>query len=357
MDETINLLKRLTEGDGVPGHESEIRAIVKDVLAPLGDLTRDHLGSVICTVRGQADSPRVMLAGHMDEIGFMVRHIHESGYIYFLELGGWWDQVLLGQRVRIKARGGDVIGVIGAKPPHLLEPEERDKVVKKAEMFIDIGATSREEAEKTGVRVGDPIVPHAGFEALSIEGRYLSKAFDDRVGVALVIDALKQLQDKGHPNTVYGAVTTQEEVGLRGARTSVETIQPDVAITLESDIAGDVPGIKPEISSTRLGRGPSVLVFDGSMIPNLALRHLVIDTAQELGIPLQSSAIPGGGTDGGVIHFYRRGVPTVVLGVPARHIHSHGSIIDRGDYDKAVKLLVALIRKLDAATVESLIPA
>ena len=355
MDDSANLLKRLTEADGVSGHEAEIRAVVKDELSSLGELTRDNLGSVICIAQGQSEAPRIMLAGHMDEVGFMVRHIHENGYIYFLQLGGWWDQVLLGQRVRIKTRGGDVIGVIGAKPPHLLDQEERDKVVKKDEMFIDIGATSKNEVEKTGVRVGDPIVPHAGFEALSVEGRYLSKAFDDRVGVALVIDALKQLQDNNHPNTVYGTVTTQEEVGLRGARTSVDVVQPDVALILESDIAGDVPGIKPEISSIKLGKGPSVLVFDGSMIPNLALRHLVMDTAQELGIPLQSSAIVGGGTDGGVIHFYKRGVPTVVLGVPARHIHSHGSIIDRGDYDNAVKLLVALIRKLDAKTVAGLI--
>lgn len=356
MDETTNLLKRLTEADGVPGHETEIRAVVKEILSPLGDLSHDNLGSVICAVKGKTDSPRIMLAGHMDEIGFMVRHIHETGYIYFLQLGGWWDQVLLGQRVRIKARGGDVIGVIGAKPPHLLQADERDKVVKKDEMFIDIGATSREEVEKTGVRVGDPIVPHAGFESLAIEGRYLSKAFDDRIGVALVIDALKQLQSQDHPNTVYGAITTQEEVGLRGARTSAEAVKPDIAIILESDIAGDVPGIKPEISSVKLGKGPSVLVYDGSMIPNVALRHLVMDTAEENTIPLQTSSILGGGTDGGVIQFYKSGVPAVVLGVPARHIHSHGSIIDRGDYDKGVKLLVALIRKLDADTVASLIP-
>ncbi|HVU13766.1 MAG TPA: M42 family metallopeptidase [Phototrophicaceae bacterium] len=355
MDETANLLKRLTEADGAPGFESEVRAVVKSELAPLGDLSRDHLGSVICTVRGQTDTPRVMLAGHMDEVGFMVRHIHESGHIYFMQLGGWWDQVLLGQRVRIKTRSsGNVIGVIGAKPPHLLTPEERGKMVVKDNMFIDIGATSREEAEKTGVRVGDAIVPHSGFELLSIEGRYLSKAFDDRVGVALVIDALKQLQDKRHPNTVAGAATTQEEPGLRGARTSAEASQPDVAIILESDIAGDVPGIDPQISSVKLGGGPSVQVFDNSLIPNVALRYLVMDTAQELGIPLQLSSITGGGNDGGQIQFWKRGVPTVCLAVPARHIHSHGSIIDRGDYDKALKLLVALIRKLDAQTVASL---
>ncbi len=356
MDATADLLKRLTEADGVPGHEAEIRAVVKQELEPLGELTRDHLGSVICRHSGSSESPRVMLAGHMDEVGFMVRHISDEGFLRFLPLGGWWDQVLLGHRVVIKTRSGDVTGVIGAKPPHLLTPDERDKIVKKDDMYIDIGASSRQDVEKAGVRVGDPVVPRSDFEELSVAGRYLSKAFDDRVGVALVIDALRELQGADHPNTVYGAITTQEEVGLRGARTSADVIAPDVALILESDIAGDVPGIKPEVSSVRLGKGPSVLVFDGSMIPNLALRDLIMDTAQELDIPLQMSAITGGGTDGGVIHFYKRGVPTVVLSVPARHIHSHGSIIDRGDYDQAVRLLVAVIRKLDADTVAGLIP-
>src|SRR5574341_1377239 len=189
-----------------------------------------------------------------------------------LTLGGWWDQVLLGHRVTIKTRHGDVTGVIGAKPPHLLSPEERDKIVKKDEMYIDIGASCKEDVEKAGVRVGDPIVPKSAFEELSVAGRYLCKAFDDRVGVALVVDALRALREGSHPNTVYGAVTTQEEVGLRGARTSADVVEPDVALILESDIAGDVPGIKPEISSIKLGKGPSVLVLDGSMIPNLALR-------------------------------------------------------------------------------------
>lgn len=356
MDSTAELLKRLTEADGVSGHEAEVRAVVKRELQPLGELTRDHLGGVICTRRGASERPRIMLAGHMDEVGFMVRQISDEGFVRFLPLGGWWDQVLLGHRVTIKTRHGDVTGVIGAKPPHLLSPEERDKIVKKDEMYIDIGASCKEDVEKAGVRVGDPIVPKSAFEELSVAGRYLCKAFDDRVGVALVVDALRALREGSHPNTVYGAVTTQEEVGLRGARTSADVVEPDVALILESDIAGDVPGIKPEISSIKLGKGPSVLVLDGSMIPNLALRDLVMDTATELDIPLQSSAIPGGGTDGGVIHYYRRGVPAVVLGVPARHIHSHGSIIDRADYDRAVTLLVALIRKLDAATVAGLIP-
>jgi endoglucanase len=182
MDSTAELLKRLTEADGVPGNEAEVRAVVKQELEPLGDLTRDHLGSVICTRRGASERPRIMLAGHMDEIGFMVRHISDEGFLRFLQLGGWWDQELLGHRVVIKTRQGDVTGVIGAKPPHLLAADERDKVVKKDEMYIDIGASSKEDVEKAGVRVGDPIVPKSDFEELSVAGRYLCKAFDDRVG-------------------------------------------------------------------------------------------------------------------------------------------------------------------------------
>ena len=171
-----------------------------------------------------------------------------------------------------------------------------------------------------------------------------------------MIDALRQLQDGAHPNSVFGAATTQEEVGLRGARTSVEIVQPDVAIILEAEIAGDVPGVRPEISAVKLGGGPSVSVYDATMIPNVALRHLVMDTAEALDMPRQTSAMPGGGTDGAVIHYYKRGVPTIVLGVPARHIHSHGSIIDQGDYEDAVRLLVALIHTLDAETVAGLLP-
>ncbi len=353
MDQTTALLKRLTEAHGVPGYEAPVRAVVREFLAGLGELSQDKMGSVICTKRGAAASPRVMLAGHMDEIGFMVKHITKEGFLRFLPLGGWFDQVLLGQRVIIKTRQGDVVGTIGSKPPHLLPADERNKVVKKRDMYIDIGATSQKEVEAAGVRVGDPVIPRADFVVLNNGKAYLSKAFDDRVGTALVIAALQALQQQEHPNTVYGAVTVQEEVGLRGARTSVWAVDPDVAIILESDIAGDVPGIKPEQSSIKLGAGPTMVVYDRSMIPNLALRNFVSDTAEEIGVPLQFSAIEGGGTDGGAIHQYKTGVPTVVLGVAARHIHSHSSIIHREDFDNAVKLLTALLTRLDAETVAS----
>ena len=351
VDSTLELLKELTEVNGIPGYEGEVRSIVRKHLEPLGELSQDKIGSVICEVKGSSENPRVMLAGHMDEIGLMVKHITKEGFLKFLPLGGWFDQVLLGQRVVIKTKDGEVVGVIGAKPPHLMPAEERTKIVKKKDMYIDIGASSKEEVESAGVRAGDPVIPRADFVPLANGKTYLSKAFDDRVGVGVVINSLQQIESGEHPNTVYGVATVQEEVGVRGATTSVRAVDPDVAIILESDIAGDVPGIKPEESSVKLGQGPTTLIYDARMIPNIKLRDFLMDTAKELEIPLQVSYVEGGATDGAAIHLHNTGVPTVVIGVAARHIHSDSSIIHRDDYDNAVKLLVEMINRLDAKTV------
>ncbi len=214
-------------------------------------------------------------------------------------------------------------------------------------MYIDIGSTSEKEVEKAGVRVGDPIVPVSEFSILANPKTYMSKAFDDRVGCGVVISALQSLSPDKHPNTLYGVATVQEEVGVRGASTSVEMVGPDIAIILESDIAGDVPGIKPDESSTKLNGGPSLLLYDARMIPNLKLRDLIVDTAKKLKIPLQFTTMEGGATDGSVIHLHKHGVPTVVLGVPTRHIHSHNAIIHRNDFDNTVKLLMGVVQKLD----------
>ncbi len=354
MDQTQQLLKELTEAHGVPGYEAEVRALVRRYLEPLGTVEQDRIGSLVCRL-GEI-GPRVMLAGHMDEIGFMVHHITEEGFLKFLPLGGWWDQVLLGQQVIVKTHKGDIPGVIGAKPPHLLPQEERKKVTEKKDMYIDVGVVSKEEVEKAGVRLGDPVVPAASFQVMASGKAYMSKAFDDRVGVALMVDAMRHFSQASHPNVLYGVATVMEEVGTRGAKTSAEVVNPDVAIILESDICGDVPGIKPEESAIKLGGGPSLVLLDARMVPNLRLRDLVIETAKELAIPLQFSALPGGATDGAQIHLHRTGVPTVVLGVPARHIHSHVSIIHRDDYDRALQLLMAVVGKLNAETVAGLIP-
>jgi endoglucanase len=328
--------------------------VIRRHLEGITTVEQDKMGSIICKKAGLADSPKVMLAGHMDEVGFMVRLITKEGFVKFVPLGGWWDQVMLAQRVVIKTAQGDVFGVTGAKPPHILGPEERKKMVEKKDMYIDIGASSEEEVKERGVRPGDPIIPVSDFAVLANPKTYMSKAWDDRVGCAIFIEAIQRLAQESHPNTVYGVGTVQEEVGLRGAKTSAHVISPNVAIILEVDIAGDVPGIEPEELGIKLGKGPSLLVYDARMIPNLKLRDLVIETAQDLEIPLQFSAMEGGATDGGMIHIHAEGVPTVVIGVPTRHIHSHVGILHREDYDHALRLVVALIRKLDQDTVHEL---
>jgi len=354
MDEIEKLLKELTEASGVPGYEGEIRNIIRGYFKSFGKISQDKIGSLICEQSGDSEEPKVMLAGHMDEIGFIVKHITKEGFIKFTPLGGWWSHVLLAQRMIVKTHKGDVLGVIGAKPPHMLLEEERKKLVEKKDMYLDIGATSQQEVEDAGVRVGDPIVPVSQFTILANSKTYLAKAFDDRLGCALTIATMQGLVSKSHPNSLFGVATVQEEVGTRGASTSVELINPDVAIILEVGIAGDIPGINPEESSVKLGGGPTLLIYDAMMIPNLKLRDLVIDTAKKCNIPLQISAMEGGATDGGPIHLHKSGVPTVVLAVPTRHIHSHNAILHRDDFNSTVELLTRVIQTLDSKTVADL---
>ena len=352
MDRTDELLKSLSEAHGVPGYETEIRALVRSYLEPFGSIDHDRVGSLVCR-NGQA-GPNVMVAAHLDEIGFMVTHITDEGFLKFLPLGGWWSHVLLGQRVVIKTHKGKLPGVVGAKPPHILSQEDRKKLLELKDMYIDIGATAKVEVENAGVRLGDPVVPDASFQVVRDGKVYMGKAFDDRVGVALMVDVMRHFSASSHPNILYGVGTVMEEVGLRGAKTSADLVKPDAAIILESDICGDVPGIKPEESSVKLGGGPTLVLLEARMIPNLKFRNLVIDTADKLELPLQFSAGLGGSTDGGQIHLHGTGVPTVVLGVPARHIHSHVGFIHRDDYDRTLRLLMALIERLDTDTVAEL---
>jgi endoglucanase len=350
MDYSEQLLKELSEAHGIPGYEMEIRSLVRRHLEALGSIDQDRIGSMVC--RHGDSGPRVMLAAHMDEVGFMVNYVTDQGFLKFLPLGGWWSQVLLGQRVIVKTHKGDLPGAIGAKPPHVLPQDERNKLVELKDMYIDIGAVSKEAVEEAGVRVGDPVVPDSPFQTVMDGKIYMGKAFDDRVGVALMIEAMRHFSRAAHSNILYGVGTVMEEVGVRGAKTSSDMVAPEAAIVLEVDIAGDVPGIKPEESSIKLGGGPALVFLEARLIPNLKFRDLVIETAKELNIPLQYSATLGGSTDGGQIHLHGMGVPTIVLGVPARHIHSHVGFIHREDYDQTLKLLIALTEKLDAETVK-----
>jgi len=356
-DKAINILKRMTESFGPSGFERETAKIIKEFMTPYSDeILTDKLGSVVFVARGEVERPHVLLAGHIDEVGFVVSGIDEkTGFLSFNPLGGWWDQVLLSQRVVVRTEKGDLYGVIAAKPPHLLTDEEKQKPVNKRNMYIDIGVTSGEEAIKAGVKIGDPAVPWSPFMLIN-EGKVaMGKAFDDRIGAFVMMETIRRIKENkiNHPNTVYGAATVQEEVGARGAQTVAHIVDPDVALVIEVDIAGDVPGIKPMEAPTKMGKGPSLCTYDSSMIPNQPLKEFVIKVAREANIPLQLSQIARGGTDAGRIHMSRAGCPSVVLGIPTRHIHSHVGLLSLEDAENAIKLMIELVKRLDKETVES----
>ena len=353
-EERIELIRELSEALGVSGYEQEVREIIRKHLQNITVIEQDRLGSIVCRKSGKTETPRIMMAGHMDEVGFIVKLVTEEGFVRFSPVGGWWGHVLLAQRVVIKTLKGDIPGLIGSKPPHILSEEERKKLIEPKDMYIDIGATSADEAKALGIRPGDPAIPVFPFTISGTGKTFLGKAFDDRVGCGLFIEVIKNLTQENHPNTVYGVGTVQEEVGLRGAHTSSWVVEPDVGLTLEVGVAGDVPDVKKEDAQGRLGKGPVIVIRDGSMIPNLRLRDLFVETAEELKIPFQFDLLERGGTDSGAIHLHRRGVPNLVIAVPTRHIHSHAGIIHQDDFDMTVQLVTAVIKKLDGATVTSL---
>ncbi|MEM2886225.1 MAG: M42 family metallopeptidase [Thermoproteota archaeon] len=353
----LQTLKALSESFGPAGFELETARIVKEIVQGYSDeVTTDKLGSVVFKKSGTDERPRVLLAGHIDEVGFVVSGIDkESGFLNFNAIGGWFDQVLLSQRVVVRTRKGDVQGVIAAKPPHVLPEEEAKQVVKKENMFIDIGATSYQEAVDMGVRIGDPIVPWSPFTTIGGGKVAIGKGFDDRIGALIAIEVFRRLSEGKieHPNTLFGAATVMEEVGLRGAATVAHVVAPDVALVLEVDIAGDVPGIKPYQAPARMGLGPTILTFDASMIPNQRLKEFMIKLAEENKIPYQLSQMARGGTDAGRIHVDRAGCPSIVLGVPTRHIHSHAGMVSVQDLDNAAKLVLEAVRRLDKGAVSS----
>ncbi|MEM2912736.1 MAG: M42 family metallopeptidase [Candidatus Bathyarchaeia archaeon] len=358
-EKSINALRKMTESFGPSGFERETARVIKEYMTDYSDnILTDKLGSVVFVAKGSSERPHVLLAGHIDEVGFVVSGIDEStGFLSFNPLGGWWDQVLLSQRVIVRTEKGDFHGVIAAKPPHLLTDEERQKVVEKRNMYIDIGVTSGKEAVEAGVKIGDPVIPWSPFMLARNGEVAMGKAFDDRIGAFVMMETMRRIKEDniGHPNTIYGAATVQEEVGARGAQTVAHIVDPDVAIVIEVDIAGDVPGIKPSEAPTKMGKGPSLCTYDSSMIPNQPLKEFVIKTAREADIPLQLSQVARGGTDAGRIHLNRAGCPSVVIGIPTRHIHSHVGMLSLNDVENAVKLMIELVKRLDADTVNSFI--
>jgi endoglucanase len=356
MDDTLQMLKDLTDAPGVPGQEGPVRDVMARYLAPHGELMYDNLGSIVAMSRGKHagdDAPRVLVAGHMDEVGFMVTLITDEGFLKFQTLGGWWEQVMLAQRVTVRTRKGELTGVFGSKPPHILTADERKKMVDKSEMFIDIGVMNKQEALDAGVRPGDPIIPVCEFTQMANPKMLLAKAWDNRFGCAVAVQTLALLGDN-HPNILYSGATVQEEVGLRGAGTLTNMVKPDIAISVDVGIAGDTPGIKKHEAQSKMGDGPIILIYDASLIPSLKLRNFFIDVAEDEKIPYQFDTVAAGGTDGGRMQLSHSGAPTINIGVPARYIHSATSMIHLDDLNNASRLVAAVVKRLDSATVAEL---
>ncbi|MYL62828.1 M20/M25/M40 family metallo-hydrolase [Bacillus hwajinpoensis] len=356
LDETLQMLKELTDANGVPGNEREPRDVMKKHIESLSDeIMYDNLGSLIAVKKGNAEGPKIMVAGHLDEIGFMVTRIDDKGFLYFQTVGGWWEQVMLAQRVNVMTRNGNIMGVIGSKPPHILPAEQRKKSVDKKDMFIDIGASSKEEAMEWGIKPGDSVVPVCEFTVMNNEKMLMAKAWDNRIGCAIAIEVLRKLKGENHPNTVYGVGTVQEEVGLRGATTATNMIKPDIGFAVDVGIAGDTPGVSDKDAQSKMGKGPQIIMYDASMVGHKGLRDFVTDTADENNIPYQFDSIAGGGTDSGKIHLTANGVPALSITIATRYIHTHAAILHRDDFENAVNLIVEVIKKLDADKVKEII--
>ncbi|WP_100405147.1 M42 family metallopeptidase [Bacillus solitudinis] len=350
--ETLNLFKTLTELQGAPGFEHEIRNFVRTELTKYTDeFVQDKLGSIFGVKRGSEEGPTVMVAGHMDEVGFMVTSINEKGLIKFQTLGGWWSQVLLAQRVQIITTNGPVIGVIGSTPPHLLEESQRTKPMPLKQMYIDIGADDKQDALQSGVKPGQQIVPICPFTPLANKKKILAKAWDNRYGVGLAIELLKELKEVSLPNVLYSGATVQEEVGLRGAATAANMIDPDVFYALDASPANDATGGKDAFG--HLGKGALLRIFDGSMITHRGMREFILDTAETKKIPYQYFVSPGG-TDAGRVHMSGNGVPSAVIGICSRYIHTAASMIHTDDYAAAKELIVELVKKTDRTTMETI---
>jgi endoglucanase len=340
----VENLEKLSNACGVTGREQEVGDLLKKLMKPYVDeVVEDKLGNVIGIKKGKKNAPKVMLAAHMDEIGLLVKTISKEGFLQFAKIGGIDDRVLLAQKVIVYTEKGPLHGIIGSKPPHIQKEDERKRVMTYDELFIDVGADSQEEARKMGVRIGDPVGFDAKFARIG-KDVLIGKAFDDRIACAVMVEVLKRLGKT--ECTVFAVGTVQEEVGLRGATTSAFGIEPDFGIALDVTIAGDTPGVKESEAPIKMRKGPSLTIADAGLIVHPKVLRFLIAVAEESKIPYQLETGLPGSTDAARIALTRAGVPSGVISVPTRYIHSPTSMLSLADVENTVKLTVAAIQKL-----------
>ena len=352
MDERSHLfLRELLETPSPSGYERPIQDVVRRWARPLADDVRtDRHGNVVAALLPQAEvgEPlRIMLAGHCDQIGLMVQHVDAEGFLYVQPIGGWDVQILLGQYLTIWAAGGPVQGVLSRKAPHLLTNEERNKVPQFHDLWLDIGAKNKEEVDGL-IRAGDPVTISLGYRPLR-NGLAASPAMDDKVGLWVVMEALRLLKDRDRHAAVYAVSTVQEEIGLRGAATSAFGIEPHVGVAVDVCHATDTPGNdKKQLGDVKLGGGP--VLFRGPNINPRVLEELEA-AAKRVGIPYQVRGVPKAtGTDANAIQISRAGVATGLVGIPNRYMHSPVEVVHLDDLHSAALLLAEFCTGVSAAT-------
>lgn len=341
-------LKELVETPSPSGYEQPAQRVIRRQLETVADsLETDIMGNLIACLEGRG-GPRVMLAGHCDEIGFMVQFIDDRGFIYFGAIGGVDPHLSPGQRIEIHTKKGAIAGVIGKKAIHLIEPKDRDTVIKLKQQFIDIGCSSREQVEAL-VQIGDPVTFAVGVQKLQGD-RATSRAFDDKMGAFIVTEVMKKVKLSGGCNSHLFAVSTvQEEIGLRGGATSSYGVNPDVGIVVEVTHATDYPDVEQStIGRVALGKGP-VLARGANINP--LLFELLTETAKQENIPVQIIGVPRAtGTDANVMQLSRGGVATALVGIPLRYMHTPVETLALADLEAAINLLTAVAMRIDNET-------
>ena len=353
-DRTAQLLQRLADAPGPSGFEEPVRAIMASELKPFvtTPIHYDGMGSLIA--QQGATGPRIMIDAHMDELGGLVRRVTPAGFLTMQMLGGWLDQALVDQRWIIIGSKGPIHAVTGIRDIHVVPAEDRSKIFPRDQLYLDVGAKNPQEVAALGITPGDPIVPDAPFVDLNGTGNYLGKAWDDRIGLAVLCEAMRRTATLPHANQLFYVATTQEEVGLRGARTATQAVKPDIGIAIEGGIAGDTFGGHPEETQAKQGGGPGLFLYDSSTIANRKMVAFVRQTATAKSLPLQTDVVQGYGDDSAEMQTAAGGAPTVNLVVPIRYTHAHNGIVNRKDFDQTVDLVVAMLLQLDARTVEEL---
>ena len=343
-----DVLHALLSAHGTSGYETVPAALWRDAASSFADVRVDDMGNSYATVAGTGGGLSLAIVGHIDEIGLIVTHVDDSGFVYFASVGGWDPAILIGQRVALATREGPVPGVVGKKPIHLIKPDERDKGTKLTELHIDIGAADGEEARGL-VRIGDTAVIDAEPVELP-NGRAVSRAMDNRLGAFIAYEAARLVAEAGGaPGDVVGIAAVQEEIGLNGARTAAYAVQPDVAIVVDVTHATDAPGVDAkELGEHKLGSGP---VIERGAILNPAIYELLHEVADAEGIAVTVAASGRGtGTDADVVHMSREGIPTTVIGIPLRYMHSPVEMVQVDDVLAAARLIAAFAQRLAAGT-------